>query len=721
MSSIEASEMVSLGPNALRVKNVCPALLDLLGEELVAALDNDGSAGYWQKVHLLFILRILIARTSSEIASAVLEKHKEDARSDLPYSAVTPAQLSERLHLFKDLLQSISLEDDHLLDRVAMAYEISALETRVLQYLVTCKIQSDSTIMLLLPSTKDRCNTIDPDVMSTPGVIRYACGASPLELEDLLDEDHVLCKERVLLLTQDEFGGSPTLEVSDEACRAFLGLDLSVEDKLKLAGTKLLAIIDGAEPPAVTKENVTKSRPKDPAAHATVQDMLQSIDLDGTMTPKSSERDVIASSSDSGELVTEEDLAGLVDGIDRSSSASEGVDPNKREGVHSKEPRSYTCELDYLKDQFDLVIQKVVHARQRTAQDLRNASVSDSRPMWMRSDNAPKVSAGETSAKIKLAQRKIDLSLELTRKKGSFYPRLELLVDQLGLDEFEKGVLVYLAGSMISPIFKSCLQNEGSLRGGVQVTVGNLLNVFCDSFSEQVSYRTYFYRSSTLVKKGLVKPLVSFIATDLTDQELQLDRRVLDCIVGLDKESTEVSQGSHLYEPKLSLDSVVLPPALKTGIINAVTHFDQFRRYRKHHPSFDEAIAYGTGLTLMFSGQSGTGKTLTANAIAATIGKKLLLVNYPNLADPRNSRTETSRYQSIFREAELSNAIIFFDECESLFAERGVGGSSETTELLTELERFDGIVFLATNRPFDLDEAVSIKESVIAELWHTKL
>ena len=46
------------------------------------------------------------------------------------------------------------------------------------------------------------------------------------------------------------------------------------------------------------------------------------------------------------------------------------------------------------------------------------------------------------------------------------------------------------------------------------------------------------------------------------------------------------------------------------------------------------------------------------------------------------------------------------DECESLFAKRGSGGSQQLTELLTELERFEGIVFLATNRPYDLDEAM---------------
>ena len=711
-STDDRQEMESFGPNALRAQRVFPALLDLLDDRLVAALDNTededlDTSQYWDKVHLMFILRILVARTSSEIAGAVFRKHKSDERDDLPYSEVTAAQLSERLTVFKELLKSISLGSEHLLNRISNAYNLSILEARVLQFLVTCKIQSGSTMQSLLQSGKER----DPDFFPSLEIFRYVCGSSPLEMKEILDEDHALVKDRILVLTLDEFGGSPTLEASDEACRAFLGQDLSTEDKLKLAGTKLLAIIDGSENGMAADDSRENSHAKNSASRATIQDMLQSIDLEGTMTPKSAGtvEGLEESNSDSGELVTEADLEGLLDKKPDALTVKSPLDASQVIS-DSKEPRRYTCELDYLKDQFDLVLQKVIHSRHRIAQDLRNASVPDSRPSWMRTDNAPKVSSGETTAKIRLAQRKIDLSLELTRKEGPFYPRLELLVDQLGLDALEKSVLVYLAGSMISPIFKSCLQNEGSIRSEPPVTVGNLLTVFCNSFSEQVACRTYFYKSSKLIRKGLVKPLVNYNTTDLTDQELILDRRVLDCIVGLDKESTEVSQGSNLYEPKVSLDSVVLPHALKTGIVNAVSHFDQFRRYRKHHPSFDEAIAYGTGLTLMFSGQSGTGKTLTANAIAAKLGKKLLLVNYKALdAGSRNSRTETSQYQSIFREAELSNAIIFFDECESLFAQRGHGGSSDTTELLTELERFDGIVFLATNRPFDLDEAVSMR------------
>lgn len=50
--------------------------------------------------------------------------------------------------------------------------------------------------------------------------------------------------------------------------------------------------------------------------------------------------------------------------------------------------------------------------------------------------------------------------------------------------------------------------------------------------------------------------------------------------------------------------------------------------------------------------------------------------------------------------------MLFFDECESMFAQRGHGGSSQMSMMLTEIEKHTGIIFLATNRPFDLDEAM---------------
>lgn len=71
----------------------------------------------------------------------------------------------------------------------------------------------------------------------------------------------------------------------------------------------------------------------------------------------------------------------------------------------------------------------------------------------------------------------------------------------------------------------------------------------------QVLARTYFYKSSKLVARGLIKVRVgsSYVrgGGDLMDHQVELDRRMLDWIVGLDTEMNELVEGSHLYTPKV--------------------------------------------------------------------------------------------------------------------------------------------------------------------------
>ena len=624
---------------------------------------DDGIPLYWQRVHLMLTFRILVSRTSSELASAVLGSHKTDTRDieQLPYAQVTPAQLSERLRLFQDLLAQLqdTLETSEaevefdvenndnegkstggdgaaqILAKVARAYKLNTFEKRVLQFLVTTKIQPCTcALFLVLPSTADYYTCLpgsghggDENMAFLSSTIRYVTAGTAMEWKDLANDDHPLCQDRVLIWEHEEYTDTSKLCTSTEACKALLNLKMTSEDKLKLAGTRLLELVVDNGDVASSHNNVDLApmvkldqqqplqAPKDGDSDGSVGDILSKLQISSDRNPveEMMVEDDVGSENDDGLLVelmesngqgADNKDEGEID--DDMKRGEEKVDDNEEED--RTKPRAFENELDYLRQCFEIAMHKVTFSRQRVAQDLRNASLNDSKPSWKRdaADNSAKQrSVGEISAKLRLESRKMEMSLALTRQEGKFYPRLELLAEQLELDDFQKFVLVYLAGSMISPIFKSCIQLEDSYNYK-HVTVGDLLVAYFDTFSEQVAARTYFYKSSQLMRKGIIKPIYGYTPPpDLTDQELRLDRRVLETIVGLDKESSEISQGSHLYEPKVSLDAVVLPEKLKETITASVNHFETFKTYRKHHPDFSEAISYGVGLTLMFCGKSG--------------------------------------------------------------------------------------------------------------------
>jgi SpoVK/Ycf46/Vps4 family AAA+-type ATPase len=101
---------------------------------------------------------------------------------------------------------------------------------------------------------------------------------------------------------------------------------------------------------------------------------------------------------------------------------------------------------------------------------------------------------------------------------------------------------------------------------------------------------------------------------------------------------------------------------------------------------------------------------MMANAIASKLKKKVLLINFPALG----LNSAGFMIKLLFREARIKKAILFFDECESLFHTRDKGGSTVNT-CLSELERFEDMCILATNRAYDLDEAMFRRISLAVE------
>jgi AAA+ superfamily predicted ATPase len=126
---------------------------------------------------------------------------------------------------------------------------------------------------------------------------------------------------------------------------------------------------------------------------------------------------------------------------------------------------------------------------------------------------------------------------------------------------------------------------------------------------------------------------------------------------------------------------------------------------------FGRKLAMGKGLTVLFAGPSGTGKTMAADVIAGELGLDLYKIDLSSVISKYIGETEKN-LSRIFDEAETSNAILFFDEADALFGKRSEVKDShdryaniEVGYLLQRMEEYEGVAILATNLRKNMDEA----------------
>ncbi len=126
---------------------------------------------------------------------------------------------------------------------------------------------------------------------------------------------------------------------------------------------------------------------------------------------------------------------------------------------------------------------------------------------------------------------------------------------------------------------------------------------------------------------------------------------------------------------------------------------------------FEKKLSLGKGLNILFSGPSGTGKTMAAEILANEAQLDLYKIDLSSLVSKYIGETEKN-FKKIFEEAETSNSILFFDEADALFGKRSEVKDShdryaniETAYLLQKMEEYEGIVILASNFKNNIDEA----------------
>jgi SpoVK/Ycf46/Vps4 family AAA+-type ATPase len=164
-------------------------------------------------------------------------------------------------------------------------------------------------------------------------------------------------------------------------------------------------------------------------------------------------------------------------------------------------------------------------------------------------------------------------------------------------------------------------------------------------------------------------------------------------------------------DPQRSFEDVVLPERTLRALDHALA------LVRKHDLIFRqwglaERHSSGLGLAFHFAGPPGTGKTICAEALAYTLHRKLLVVRYSELESRWVGQT-AKHVASVFRAAERQDAVLFFDESDSIAGRRFATmqaavdreANSVVNVLLHELETFPGIVIFATNLAANMDPA----------------
>jgi hypothetical protein len=129
----------------------------------------------------------------------------------------------------------------------------------------------------------------------------------------------------------------------------------------------------------------------------------------------------------------------------------------------------------------------------------------------------------------------------------------------------------------------------------------------------------------------------------------------------------------------------------------------------------------GRGVTALFAGDSGTGKSMSAEVVAGELGMDLYAIDLSSVVDKYIGETEKN-LERIFAEAAGVNGVLLFDEADAIFGKRSEVRDAhdryaniESAYLLQRMESFDGLAILATNLRANLDDALTRRLDVVVD------
>ncbi len=184
--------------------------------------------------------------------------------------------------------------------------------------------------------------------------------------------------------------------------------------------------------------------------------------------------------------------------------------------------------------------------------------------------------------------------------------------------------------------------------------------------------------------------------------------------------SSELTQKATKVKANFGFVDIVMNPTQRETLQHAIDQMN-FRKQIYDDWNYTKKYPYGRGLSVLLFGAPGTGKSMCAQVIAHELNLELYRVDLSKVIDKYVGETEKS-ISMIFREAKKCNVVLFFDECDTLFAKRSDDGGSnqasnnnKTALLLQEVEAYDGVSVLATNYKHNIDPAFFRRMKYIVE------
>jgi hypothetical protein len=196
------------------------------------------------------------------------------------------------------------------------------------------------------------------------------------------------------------------------------------------------------------------------------------------------------------------------------------------------------------------------------------------------------------------------------------------------------------------------------------------------------------------------------LADDSTSEILLRDRLWKACLVSTRPRLDRLAQR---LEPRMAWSDLVLPPA-ETSLLRQIADQVAQRTTVYEKWGFGQKMSRGLGISALFAGDSGTGKTMAAEVIATHLRLDLYRIDLSAVVSKYIGETEKN-LRRLFDAAENGGAILFFDEADALFGKRSEVKDShdryaniEINYLLQRMESYRGLAILATNMKSALDQ-----------------